>query len=306
MTMRFVSAFLLAFAPMLAHGASIYVTPGEGTYGVGDTFVAEVRILTDAECVNAADLEIVYPKEYMRAVDFSKGSSILTLWVREPVLNHEQGIVSFAGGIPGGYCGRVQGDPSLSNILGRIAFTVVGVSDKADVLISNNARLYAHDGLGTEIVPERAVASFVLLPEPQLPENEWIAEVQEDTIPPEAFTVEVHSTRGIFSGRYYLVFSTTDKQSGLDHFELYERGAWRTITSPHALRFKSLDDIRVRAIDKAGNERLGAYDAAAAPESQASVDFSFIIFGVILVALVAFSRFFLRPREVPIPPAPSA
>ncbi len=304
--MRAILALALFASPIFAHAASVYLTPGDGTYGVGDTFIAEVRVLTDDACINAADIEIVYPKESMRAVDFSKGSSILSLWVREPVLDYERGIVSFAGGIPGGYCGRVQGDPSLSNILGRIAFTVVGTSENADVLISNNARLYAHDGLGTEIVPERSVASFTLLREPQLSANEWIQEVQEDTIPPEAFTVEAHSTRGIFSGRYFLVFSTTDKQSGLDHFELYERGAWRTVTSPHALRFKSLDDIRVRAIDKAGNERLGEYDAEAAPESQASIDLSFIIFGVILVVLIAFSRLYLRPREKPTDPASGA
>ncbi len=304
--MRFVLALLLLFAPIFAHGASVYITPGEGTYGVGDTFVAEVRVLTGTECVNATDVDIIYPKESLRAVDFSKGSSILTLWVREPVLDHERGVVTFAGGIPGGYCGRVQGDPSLSNILGRIAFTVIGASEKADITPSTNTRLYAHDGLGTEILPENGAASLILLSEPQLSENEWIAEVQDDLTPPEAFAVTVHSTRGIFSGRYYLVFSTTDKQSGLDHFEIYERGAWRTVTSPHALRFKSLDNIRVRAIDKAGNERLGSYDASQTPESQASVDFSFIIFGIILVALIAFSRLYLRRPEEPTPPAPSA
>ncbi len=304
--MRHAFIALLLLLPVSVHGASVYMTPGEGTYGVGDTFVAEVRVLTDAECVNAADIEIVYPKEKVRAVDFSKGSSILTLWVREPVLDHERGVVTFAGGIPGGYCGRVQGDPSLSNILGRIAFTVIGTSEKIDIAPSDSTRLYAHDGLGTEIVPEKGATKLTLRSEPQLSENEWIAEVQKDTIPPETFTVEVHSTRDIFSGRYYLVFSTTDKQSGIDHYELYERGAWRTVTSPHALRFKSLDDIRVRAIDKAGNERIGSYDPAKTPESQASVDLSFVIFGVILIALIAFSRFFLRRPEEPTHSAPSA
>lgn len=304
--MRFAFFFAFLTLPSLVHGASVYVTPGEGTYGVGDTFVVEVRLLTDAECVNAADLEVRYPNTVLRAVDFSKGSSILSLWVREPILDHDRGVVSFAGGIPGGYCGRVQGDPSLSNVLGRIAFTVIGTNDAAAVEISSNTRLYAHDGLGTEINPKKSSVSFVLLSDPQLPVNEWIAEVREDTIPPEAFAVGIHSTRGIFGGRYYLVFSTSDKQSGLDHFELYERGVWRTITSPHALRFAALEDIRVRAIDKAGNERIGSYDPTSAPESQAETDLSFIVFGVILLALVAFSRFYLRRTDEPAPPAPSA
>jgi hypothetical protein len=291
--------------PGIVSAASVYITPDEGEYGVGDTFVAEVRILTDAECVNAVDLEVIYPNRALRAVDFSKGSSILSLWVREPLLDNDRGLVSFAGGIPGGYCGRVQGDPSLSNIVGRIAFTVIGAGDET-ITIGKNTRLYAHDGLGTEIQPETGAAVVTLLNEPQLAENEWITEVQNDRIPPEAFDVEIHSTRGIFSGRYYLVFATTDKQSGIDHYELYERGAWRTITSPHALRFSSRDDIQVRAIDKAGNERIGSYDASSVPESQAESDFSFIIFVVVLLALIAFSRFYLRRSEEPVPPAPSA
>lgn len=302
--MRFL-ILALVLCPQIAWGASIYVTPDSATYGVGDTFVAEVRVLPD-ECINAVDVEVQYPKDVLRAVDFSKGSSILSLWVREPALEHERGTVSFAGGIPGGYCGRVQGDPSLSNVLGRVAFTVLGSADKVQIGIGDRSRLYAHDGLGSELIPERSAASFTLLTEPQLSENEWIAEVQDDRVPPEEFAVEVHSTRGVFSGRYYLVFSTTDKQSGIDHYELYERGAWRTITSPHELRFKSLEDIRVKAIDKAGNERVASYDAGSVPESQAAIDFSFVVFGIVLILLVAFSRFYLRRAEEPVPPAPSA
>lgn len=305
MFMRMIIAAVFLFLPGITFGASIYVTPDNETYGVGDTFVAEVRVLPD-DCINAVDVEVHYPNDVLRAVDFSKGSSILSLWVREPALEHERGVVSFSGGIPGGYCGRVQGDPSLSNVLGRIAFTVIGTSDKAQIDVGDRSRLYAHDGLGSELDPEKGPASFTLLSEPQLSENEWIAEVKGDTVPPEAFAVEVHSTRGVFSGRYYLVFTTTDKQSGIDHYELYERGAWRTITSPHELRFKSLEDIRVKAIDKAGNERLASYDADAVPESQVSVDFSFILFGVILLLLIAFSRFYLRRTDEPLPPAPSA
>ena len=303
--MRLVLAATALLFPGIVFGASIYVTPDNETYGVGDTFVAEVRLLTD-ECVNAADVEIQYANTQLRAVDFSKGSSILSLWVREPALEHDRGRVSFAGGIPGGYCGRVHGDPSLSNVLGRIAFTVIGTSDASQVSVGDGTRLYAHDGLGSEMNPEKSGASFTLLSEPQLSQNEWIAEVQEDTLPPEEFAVEVHSTRGVFSGRYYLVFSTVDKQSGIDHYELYERGAWRVVTSPHELRFKSLDDIRVKAIDKAGNERMASYNADAVPESQASVDFSFVVFGIILLLLIAFSRFYLRRTDEPLPPAPSA
>jgi hypothetical protein len=296
---------MMLFFPGSAVAAQLYIDPSEGTFGVGDTFIATVRLLTD-ECVNAADVYVEYPRANLKAVDFSKGSSIFSLWVKEPVIG-ETGKLSFAGGIPGGYCGRIQGDPSLSNVLGKIIFTVIAdEGGEAGVSIASESRLYAHDGLGTEIVPEQGTATFSLVAERQLPDNEWIAEVNQDTIPPEAFTVEVQSTRGVFGGRYYLVFSTLDKQSGLDHFEIFERGAWKPITSPYELRGQSLHDIQVRAIDKAGNERLGNYDEAAVPELQASNGFMYLLGVALLLVLFAFGRFYLRRAEEPAPPAPSA
>src|SRR5262245_52664189 len=93
---------LVLLAPFTASAATLYLDPDSGEYGPGDTFIARVRLLTD-ECVNAASIEVRYPREVLKAVDFSRGSSIFPIWVGEPTLDTAKGVVSFAGGIPGGY-----------------------------------------------------------------------------------------------------------------------------------------------------------------------------------------------------------
>lgn len=299
MRILIVLAIGMYILPVSAHASLLYLEPAQGTFGPGDTFIVNVR-LEPSECVNAARVEISYPSESLRAVDFSKGGSIFTLFAEEPLLDVERGLVTFSGGIPGGYCGRVSGDPVLSNILGKVVFTVVGGQSDAAIHISDASRVYANDGLGSETALTTQDALITLAPQALQASNPWVDTVEADSIPPEEFTVDIQSTRGVFDGNYYIVFSTLDKQSGLDHYEIFERGIWQTVTSPHALRDQSLsENIQVKAIDKAGNERIGAYDSTRAPGRQSRQNFVF--FYITLAVFViggAFELYRLRRRAM--------
>lgn len=286
-----VLAILLLF-PAVSSAATIYLDPDTGTYGPGDTFILNVRLNNGDECINAAHVEIDYPEDALRAADFGKGGSIFSLWVEEPRLDIERGRVTFSGGIPGGYCGRIQGDPGLSNILGKVVFTVTDARAKnAAIAVIPASQLYLNDGFGTALTPEGQGAQIALVDTPQTDGNAWVSEVQSDTIPPEPFDVVVESTRDVFNGHYYLVFSTIDKQSGIDHFELFERGGWRPVESPHELRNSSiLQNLQLKAVDKAGNERIGNFSPDSVPPRQYSLgDFTalFAIAGILLLALAA-------------------
>lgn len=256
--------------PVMTHAATLYIDPEMGKYGPGDTFVASVRLDNDDECINAGQIEVTYPTDRLRAVDFSRGGSIFNLWIQEPKLDTNRGVVSFSGGTPGGYCGRIPGDPALTNVLGKIVFTVMQTDAKeAHVDISPLSEVYLNDGMGTKAALVVRGSVITILPAATGAQNPWLKEVGEDTTAPDPFTIQVESTRDVFGGAYYAVFSTIDKQSGVDHYEISERGAWRTITSPYKLADQSLKDIRIKAIDKAGNERLGEYIEGSAPPSQA-------------------------------------
>jgi hypothetical protein len=287
--------------PHTAWAASMYITPESGKHGVSDTFIAEVRLDNANECINAVHVEVQYPKDALKAVDFSKGGSILSLWVEEPQLDTQTGAVTFSGGIPGGYCGRIQGDPVLSNVLGKIIFSVVGAGvEQAEISISDQSVVYLNDGAATKAELMRGRAVYSISATPQAQENPWIASVQEDDVPPDPFVITIESTRGVFRGNYYAVFSTIDKQSGLDHFEIFERGVWQRVSSPHELTDQLLlEDISIKAIDKAGNERIGTYvPGSQAPRAPREVDFSILILAGVAL-LLGGGYAYVRYRKTP-------
>src|SRR3989344_7008730 len=117
--------YLLLPTPLSA--ATLSIDPETRSVGPGDTFVATLRLDTiTGECVNAVTAEILYPKDWMNASAVSKGESLMSLWVEEPSVDREQGRVFMSGGIPAGYCGRVQGDPGKTNVVAKIIFSIPG------------------------------------------------------------------------------------------------------------------------------------------------------------------------------------
>ena len=292
-----ICAVLMAIMPAVASAASLSIETASSTYGVSDTFVATLRIDNQSECINAAQIELSYPTDVLRAVDFSRGGSILSLWVGEPIIDTAKGTVNFSGGIPGGYCGRTPGDPSPSNILAKVIFSVVGSKpETATIVYGPTTSIYKHDGQGTPAVVEVHAASVRTLPQPTLPSNQWLDEVSSDTIPPDRFTVQIESSGSVFGGKYYIVFSTVDKQSGLDHYEIFTNGGWQKIVSPHLLEDQSLDnEVKVRAVDKAGNTRLGDFNPRTAPAREYTVaDFEALAFLVVLTLFALGFRAYLR------------
>jgi hypothetical protein len=102
--------------------------------------------------------------------------------------------------------------------------------------------------------------------------DDWRTQVQNDTIPPEPFSIELVFGQTAKGEKYYIVFSTSDKQTGISHYEVLEErtedaswfsfGAatapWVTVPGPvYILSDQTLSSIiRVKAVDKAGNEYL--------------------------------------------------
>lgn len=295
-----VPAFLSMVLPFSASAASFVLDPVKGSYGTGDTFIVTVRIDSDGDCLNAAQVTLDYPKDTLTAVDFSKGDSIFSLWIDEPVLDIENGKVIFAGGIPGGYCGRITGDPAPTDILGKVVFSVVGSKEKTvSVATGAESEAYLNDGLGTKILPTAAQATFSIGTSRVQPSNEWTDLVDEDTIAPDPFIIQVQSQKGVLGGKYFAVFSTIDKQSGLDHYDIYEDGGWSRIESPYVLKGPASQSLKIRAVDKAGNERISEYTPSDDRSTPVTTDIApsllslivlFIIFGILAMTHLYIER----------------
>ncbi|MFM2381355.1 MAG: hypothetical protein RLZZ76_122, partial [Candidatus Parcubacteria bacterium] len=148
--------------------------------------------------------------------------------------------------------------------------------------------------------------------------NPWQKAVTSDSLPPEAFSIVLERTTNAYSNNYFVVFNTTDKQSGIDHYEVIEEplssnnlfgwGAetapWVTARSPYVLEDQSLNStIRVKALDKAGNE----YIAVLIPEeSKRSLSFEYLVLlggafflAVLLGGTIAFLIYRRRKKREP-------
>lgn len=301
----FIGCLFLVFGVENLHAATLYMDPSEAHAFRADTVTVAVRIDTDdGECINTVDAILSYPPSII-AVDVSRGESILSLWVEDPVINQEAHTVTFAGGIPNGYCGRVPGDPRLSNVIAKIVFQVPGFavgggdSKEAEIVFAPETRVLLNDGEGTQAPLNTFGAKITLDDKAGSAINDtWLEAVQNDTTPPSPFSIELVQNDDVFSGKYYIVFSTTDKQSGIDHYEILEEPiqelslfkwgipdtAWINAKNPYVLRDQQLKSvIRVKALDKAGNERIAIF----APEETARlIDPMHIVLVLTLFALV--------------------
>ena len=115
-----------------------------------------------------------------------------------------------------------------------------------------------------------------------------------DNEPPESFTPEVAQDRNIFDGRWFASFSTSDKISGIDYYEISELAPWYSFIrlwqhrhptdSPYVLQDQTLQSrIEIRAIDRAGNARLAVLGAARATPWYKNM----LIWGILIVGFIA-------------------
>lgn len=317
---------LCAFS-LTAQAATIYVDPAFKTLNRGDAMTTAVRIMPDreaSECINVIDAVLTY-SDNIQPVDVSIGKSILNVWVESPKINREEHTITFAGGIPNGYCGRVDGDPGMTNILAEIVFRSpglqVGGSDDNQAFIdfAPETQALLNDGQGTR-APLNFLGSVITLEKTPSPEgitDDWRESVREDNTPPEEFSIVLTKDDVAFNGSYFIVFSTSDKQTGISHYEVMEESVtelgrfawggvgvpWVTTNSPYVLDDQSLNSvIRVKAVDKAGNE----YVATLVPDetmrtmstNQILTYVSIGIGGLIILLLVFGFWYFFKKRRI--------
>lgn len=279
----FVCMFIGWFYPASSHASALYIDPPTSELFSGDSVTLAVRLNVDeatGECINTIDGTITYPAHIV-PVDYSIGDSIIRVWVEEPKINTEERTITFAGGIPNGYCGRIAGDPRLTNNILNLVFRAPGMvvdidtetdRSKATIGFTADTAVYLNDGLGTRISPTTYSAEISLNSGLGTEiKNPWSKTVSSDNVPPEKFSITLQRDDKTFNGRYYIIFNTVDKQTGISEYQVMEEelsalgsfswGAanapWITARSPYVLEDQSLNSvIRVKAIDKAGNQYI--------------------------------------------------
>ena len=240
--------------------AVLYLSPSSGEYNRGDIFIVEARLDTQGEYINAIEANLNFPSDILKIQNLSQGNSILTLWIKEPSFSNNT--ISFIGGTPAGY----QGPDGL---MVKIVFQVQEQA-KGSVKINfqDDSKVLLNDGKGTEAKLSTKGGSFnILAKRLEVPKDQWQKELEQDKIAPLPFKIEISQNPAILEGKYFITFSTTDKETGIDYFEVKEgKMDWGKVVSPYVLNNQELtDDIWVKAIDKAGNEWIEILKAPKKP-----------------------------------------
>lgn len=303
-----------------AQAATLYVDSVAQSLSRGDARVFKVRIDTDQstnECINAVSGVLQFSGS-IEPIDTSTGDSIISMWVEPPVISQDKTSVSFTGGIPNGYCGRVDGDPQLTNTLfeviarADVSPSVTGGTEVATVTFDDDqTSVLLNDGFGSPAAMYTVPAQVTVNPTAStLVSDPWTQRIAADVRAPQEFSLQLTRDQNTFGGRYYISFNTTDKQTGIDHYEVMEEplsqsnsymwgrsdAPWVEARSPYALSDQSLNStIRVRAIDKAGNE----YVATLIPDESlrtlsSGALLSYVLYATLALGLVIVGALALR------------
>lgn len=298
-------------APGSAFAVRLYLDPETQEVPRLDTFYVPIRIDADGECINAVSGRLYYDPNELAVVDIITAESIFTLWTEGPLVlregDKEKGEVVFEGGVPGGYCGRVLGDPGRTDTVAKLVVQgtpqplPVGERTRTELVMDPGTAVYLHDGTGRQASTTVTGIDLTLIQATGTPSNVWLNDVQNDTVAPELFEVTLVEGPSVGNNRHYIVFSTTDKQSGIDHYEVKETDPdrfgfltwlpertsyWVVAESPYILRDQKLTSkILVKAVDKNGNERVVTYTPPMSPLEELT-NMRVLIPLVLLVVLV--------------------
>lgn len=283
---------IVFLAPLLVHAATISIVPV-----ATDTVAVELN--TQGVSVNAVEVHLTFDPQEFSVRSIRDGGSIVNAWVTSPTFSNTSDTVDLAGIIPGGIV-------STDGVLATIAIIPVSAGVSHGFALAS-AQVLLNDGKGTP-VPfsfEGTKIAMVALSTSSVSGNFAV-----DTEPPDPFIPEIASDTSVFGGQYFLVFSTTDQDSGIAYYEVLEVPAgssggtlsgWQRATSPYLLHDQSLSsDIYVRAVDHAGNFRTVELPAIHRSEStsKSSEDIEWgILISLLLVVGIFTIVFVWRKRR---------
>jgi len=223
---------------------SIKPTDASTDYKVGDEILFEFNLVTENISYNAIEGNLQIDENFTLQ-QIVTGSSVVSAWIENPSQSKDN-IVNFAGIIAGGY----NGTGTIFNLV-----LIPKKSGELKIYAKENS-VYVNDGNGTKInIPniETSINVRELLPEEK--NNKFNL---KDNIAPDNFEVELLKDSNLQDGKYVLIFSTTDKGSGIKSYEVTEgKKIYKNVSSPYLLVNQKINErIYVKAIDYNGNERI--------------------------------------------------
>lgn len=262
----FITFYIPAFA------AEVFLDSKTREIGVGSQFEVSVFLNTENEDINAIEGKLFFSQDTLEPREIKDGNSIVNFWLERPKPAEE---MVFSGITPGGYIGN-RG----------LIFSAVFYAKKEGIssIEIREPKILLNDGQGTETKVKTSALQIVV----SSAASSVLAPTSEDRDPPEDFLPQIAADPAIFDGKWFLVFATQDKGSGIDHYEVCEGKKQCVIAeSPYLLKNQNLDEkIIIKAIDKNGNERI-----VTLPAQKPSVWYKNYLILAIIIILIATGYF---------------
>lgn len=148
------SAIFLSVGSAQAAGATLFVTPGTGSYDLGKNFTVKVMINSGGGTgINAGEGGLKYDSSSLLITAVSKNSSIFNLWTTEPTYSNTAGTITFGGGTPTAYKGAAGEVFSVTFSTKKVGVTAVTFT---------GGTILAADGKGTNIFSGFGNANFTV------------------------------------------------------------------------------------------------------------------------------------------------
>ena len=145
-------------APTLLSQANLFLSPRTATVLQGSTIQIPVFIDTKERSINTINLNITFDPTKMIIVNPSSSNSIIGIWIDPPTYSNTNGTMSLAGVIP-------QGIVTNSGLITTLTFRAISTG-QANVVISDQSKVLANDGIGTEVQTTFDRGTYTILPIP--------------------------------------------------------------------------------------------------------------------------------------------
>ncbi|MDP3042854.1 MAG: cohesin domain-containing protein [bacterium] len=264
--------------PITTRAAQLNLTSQAQEIKMGGKFEVSFFLNTEEESINAVEGKILFPEKLLELKEIKDGNSIVNFWVERP-RSDSAGSIIFSGITPGGF-------KSENGLVFSLVFEPKE-KNKGQIEFSG-IRALKNDGLGTPADVLTRPLEFEIK-EADLAPEESIEIKARDYEPPESFAPEIARNESMFGGKWFLVFATQDKGSGIGHYEVKEQKRariwkkWKAAESPYLLEDQNLRSyVYVKAIDKAGNERMAVVE----PRYPMRWYEKYLVWGIIIVIVI--------------------
>lgn len=201
---------LVFFFSRSVFAASLELNVEKNTIQTGEIFTATILLNTEGQSINTIEGDLKYDEKFFQIEAVNIGNSFISFWVEKPDIK-TPGTVHFSGITPGGIS-------ALNSEVFKVMFRTLKTGNTS--LLLNNVNLFLNDGQGSSVLAKIKNADMII--NQGVNDNNPANFVFNDKIPPEKFNIIRTKDPTIFDGKWFIAFSTVDKGSGVDHYQVCE------------------------------------------------------------------------------------